>query len=477
MSGGLEMLDRSALRELHEKSRDGSLDTQAQFSEEANDLRNQFLRENRIAIVGGARTPFAKIGKQLAGYSTLDLGKHAVESLVEKMDLDPASIDEIVYGTVIQHPMSSNLAREIVNTSDRLSADTNAHAVSNNCITSVVAIDSVARGIALREIKTGIAGGSESSSNTPITFSKEALDFFKELQSAKGMFKKMALLRKYRPKFAIPVPPKAAEPATGLSMGQHCELSAQELGISRESQDDIAIRSHANAVRARAAGVFDDEIVPIGNVKGDTMIREYSEADLEKIRNMKPSGKFRLPDGLGVSHEYSNEARTLTAPNSTALTDGASAVCLMSESQARAEGREILGFIDGIEFASIEPMDGLLMAPGLALPKLFDRHNLAMGDVDRFEVHEAFGAQVEANRKIWREGWEKTGTNPLGEIPDDKLNVNGGSIAIGHPFAATGGRILHSLVNELRRSGADTGIVSVCAAGGMAAAMLVRRGD
>jgi acetyl-CoA acetyltransferase family protein len=259
----------------------------------------------------------------------------------------------------------------------------------------------------------------------------------------------------------MPLPPSPKEPSTGLTMGQHCEMSAKEFAIARQLQDQIALRSHQNAQRARDAGLLRQEIAPLAGVEHDNLVR--GDTSIEKLAKLKPV--FDRSEG-----------GTLTAGNSSALTDGASIVCLMSEAEARRQNREVLGFVERIQFSALDPSMGLLMAPGVALPKLMHEGNLTIGNVDRFEVHEAFAAQVAANMKIWQQGWDKVPSiRPIGQIPEEKLNVNGGSIALGHPFAATGGRLILSLVNELQRNKLRQGVISVCAAGGMACAMQITR--
>jgi acetyl-CoA acetyltransferase family protein len=259
----------------------------------------------------------------------------------------------------------------------------------------------------------------------------------------------------------LPIPPSPKEPSTGLTMGQHCEISTKEFKISRETQDTIALASHQNGARAQQQGYLSEEIIPLGGADKDNLIRGDTTAD--KLAKLKPVFDR-------------SEAGSITAGNASALTDGASVVCLMSEAEAAKQGREVLAFLDDVEYAALAPKDGLLMAPGLALPRLMHRNELSIDSVDRFEIHEAFGAQVAANLKVWKEGWTKfPELRPIGEIPNEKINVNGGSIAIGHPFAATGGRLLISAARELKRSGKKTAVLSVCAAGGMGCAMLLRR--
>lgn len=243
-------------------------------------------------------------------------------------------------------------------------------------------------------------------------------------------------------------------------MGEHTEITAKEYGITQGMQDALAYRSHINAAAARDAGKLGEEITPFAGISMDTGI--WDSITMERLSRSEP--KFDT-SGHG----------TITAGNSSKPTDGAAAVCLMSEEAAKAEGREVLAYVRGIEFAAIDPGDGLLMAPAVALPRLLHRHDRKASDIDLFEVHEAFGAQVEANRLLWEQGWEKYGVDPIGAVPDDKLNVNGGSIALGHPLAATGIRIVNALVNEMKRRDLKTGVVSACAAGWLAYAMYFER--
>ncbi|MCB0339112.1 MAG: acetyl-CoA C-acyltransferase, partial [Bdellovibrionales bacterium] len=285
---------------------------------------------------------------------------------------------------------------------------------------------------------------------------------FLKLARTRTIGEKLALLTQMKPKYIFPLPPSPKEPSTGLTMGQHMEITAKELGIKRLVQDEIALKSHKMAAKAQADGYMAEEIVGIGGVETDNLVR--SDTSLEKLSSLKPVFDR-------------SEAGTLTAGNSSALTDGASAVCLMSETEAKKRGLEILSFLEGVQFAAISPSDGLLMAPAVALPKLLSRYGLKVADIDLFEIHEAFGAQVAANFQAWEKGWQRGGENiaPIGVLPQDKTNINGGSIAIGHPFAATGGRLVTSLALSLKRKGLKRGIISVCAAGAMAAAVLLTR--
>ncbi|MBN8549519.1 MAG: acetyl-CoA C-acyltransferase [Deltaproteobacteria bacterium] len=413
----------------------------------------------RVAVVGGCRTPFVKAAGVFSSKYFLDLGIHVLAAAVKRSGLDPASIDEVAFSTVLYDPRLPNFAREMVLRSG-LPKTLSAHSISNNCISGLVAATFISEAIQSGRIKTGIAGGSESMSRPTLTLDPRAEAFFIRLAKARSLGDKLKLLAQFRPKYILPQAPSPKEPSTGLTMGQHCELTAKEFAIARELQDRIAFLSHQNAARAQEAGYFAAEIEALDGQSKDNIIR--ADTTLAKLAGLKPV--------------FDRSAQgTLTAGNSSPLTDGASAVILMAEAEAKRQGKEAMGFIDAIEFAAIDPSDGLLMAPGLALPRLMERNNLKIADVDIFEIHEAFGAQVAANLLVWEKGWAKyPSLKPIGKIPEEKINVNGGSIAIGHPFAATGGRLILSTVNELRRRKAKTGIISVCAAGAMACAMLVR---
>jgi acetyl-CoA acetyltransferase family protein len=390
----------------------------------------------------------------------MDLGVHVVKATVRRLSLSPSDIEEFIFGTVLVDPRASNFAREIIFRSG-LPRSITAHAVSNNCISGLVAATMLAEGIQSGRIKGGLAGGSESMSRPTLTLSPKGEDWFLGLARARTTGQKLQKLLGLRPKYLFPQAPSPKEPSTGLTMGQHCEITAKEFKISRSVQDAIALRSHQRAAAAQKSGFLSEEIEALGEVAADNFIR--ADTTLEKLGALKPAFD-RSPAG------------TLTAGNSSGLTDGASVVCLMAESLARAQGREILGFIRATEYASIAPDDGLLMAPAVALPRLLAKQRLTVGDIDCFEVHEAFAAQVAANMASWEKGWPKVkGADVIGAIPEEKWNVNGGSIAIGHPFAATGGRLILSALNHLKRTNKKRAAISVCAAGAMACAMLLER--
>ncbi len=414
----------------------------------------------KVAILGGRRTPFVKAGTSFKDVSLLDLAKLNVEGTVEALGLPVEQIEELVYGTVLLNPRYPNLAREIV-LRTKLSNQTNAHFVSNNCITGLVAASVLSDSIRSGRVSLGLAGGVEAMSKPTLTLSNQAEAFFLNFNYAKSLAEKLKLLSTFRPNFLFPKAPSPKEPSTGLTMGQHCELTTKEFNISREAQDHLALNSHLNASKAISDNLFQDEILPVGKVTADNLVR--GNTTMEKLSALKPVFDR-------------SERGTLTAGNSSALTDGASCFCLASEEKARELGREPIAFIEDIQFAAINPNDGLLMAPALAMNQLFEKNNLTMDQVDLFEVHEAFAAQVLANMDVWENSWYKfPQLKKLGKIPVEKLNLNGGSLALGHPFAATGGRLIISLANELKRKNLKTGVISVCAAGAMAAAVLIKR--
>ncbi|MEY4668159.1 MAG: hypothetical protein RL518_858 [Pseudomonadota bacterium] len=412
----------------------------------------------RVAIVGGVRTPFVKAAGVFSKYSALDLGKHVVVGCIEKLGLDPSVVEELYFGTVLLDPRIPNMAREIVLRSG-LPKTIDGHFIANNCITGLVAASAAVDAIASGRISCAIVGGSESMSQPTLTFPRKGERFFISMAKARSLGAKMALLASFRPGFLAPQAPSPKEPSTGLTMGQHCELMAQEFKISREDQDQIACASHQRASEARSAGFLAEQILPLGGISEDNLVRP--DTSMSALAALKPV--------------FDRSARgTITAGNASALTDGASAVVLMSEDLARRQNREILGFIDSIQFASVPPGDGLLMAPALALPRLLKRHNLQFRDIDLFEIHEAFAAQVLCNMKVWRDGWSRYPTTEVrGEIPGEKMNVAGGSIALGHPFAATGGRLMLTICQALRQRKQSRGAISICAAGGGAGAMIV----
>ncbi len=411
----------------------------------------------RIAIVGGRRTPFVKAGTVFRKQSPLELARHSVNGLLKGLDLEGDEVDELAFGIVTLDPGVPHMAREVVFQS-RLPTQVRAVTLTDNCITGLTAMAAIHDAIVGGRARCGIAGGVESMSNPALRFSKKASRIFMDANSAKTFGKRLGLFAKLRPRDFAPNPPSLAEPSTGLSMGEHTELMVKEWKIPRQAQDEIALASHQNAHRATVAGYLTSEIYPLGGVDRDLMIR--SETSLEKLGKLRPVFD-RSAEG------------TLTAGNSSPLTDGAAALLLMSEDKAREAGREVLATIKGFEFVGIHPDDGLLMGPGIAVPRLLQRLGLTLEDIDLVEIHEAFGGQVLCNLAAWETGWKEPA---IGTVDRAKLNVLGSSLAIGHPFAATGIRIATTLANEMKRRDARYGLISICGAGATAGAMVLERG-
>ena len=410
----------------------------------------------RVAVVGGARTPFAKAATRFKSYSALDLAMHSIDGLLEKHKIDPASIEELVYGIVTVNPRIPHLAREAV-LRGTLRDETRALTVTDNCITGLSAIKIVHDEIVAGRAEVGIAGGVESMSNPAVQFNARASRILLDAAAARSMSARLKQLFKLRPRDFWPAPYAVAEPSTGLTMGEHVELMVKEWGVDRVEQDTVAYRSHMNAHAATEDGRLTAEIHPLDGVDRDLTIRPTTTmAQLAK-----------LPPVFDRS-----AAGSLTAGNSSPLTDGAASVLLMSEARARKEGYEPLAYLAAFEVAALDPRDGLLMGPGLTVPRLLRRTGLTLADLDIIEMHEAFGGQIVCNLRAWEQGWKEPA---IGAVDKEKLNPLGSSIAVGHPFAATGIRIVTTLANEMKRREAKYGLVSICGAGATAAAMLLER--
>lgn len=412
--------------------------------------------DTKVAIVGGARTPFAKAGGELSDVSALDLAIHSVNGALQKLDLEPDLVDKLAYGTVIVDPAVPHFARE-VNFGSYLPANVRAVTVGDNCITGTSAIASVHDSIALGRAEVGIAGGVESTSNPPVLYTPEGGRLFLQLARRKSLADRLRVMTRFRPRHFKPWSYGVAEPSTGLTMGQHTEITVKEWGISRTEQDEIAYRSHANAWNATVEGKLTGEIHPLNGIDRDMIIRP--DTSPEKLAQLKPVFD-RSASG------------TLTAGNSSPLTDGAAAVVLMSEQRAREMGYEPLAFIRDFINVGVHPDDGLLMGPGVAVPRLLARNQLELADIDIVEMHEAFAGQVAANLKAWEQGWKEPA---IGTADRRKLNPQGSSIAIGHPFAATGARIAMTVAHQMQRADARLGLISICGAGATAVAMLLER--
>lgn len=417
----------------------------------------------RVCVIGGVRTPFCRSNTLYADLTNLDLMTAALGGLVERYDLEGVHIDEVVGGAVVTHSKDWNLAREAV-IGSKLAPSTPGITMMQACGTSLQAAMGIAAKIATGQIESGIAAGSDTVSDAPIVFSRKFAQRLVGLNKARSWKDRLSLFKGFGFGELAPQPPKTSEPRTGLSMGQHCELMAQKWGISRKEQDQLAFNSHKNAARAYRDGFMEDLIVPCAGVFRDNNLR--ADIDLSKIATLK-NAFDKSPKG------------TLSAANSTPLTDGASAVLLASEDWALARGLPILAYLTGAQHTAIDFVagEGLLMAPAIAVSKLLDKAGLTLRDFDYYEIHEAFAAQVLCTLKAWESEEfcrEKLGRDmPLGSIDREKLNVNGSSIAFGHPFAATGGRILASLAKTLAPQNGARGLISICTAGGMGVAAIL----
>lgn len=418
----------------------------------------------RVAIVDGCRTPFAKSGTDFRRLSAVDLGKVAVRELINRANLNPNDIDHLVYGTVVQSVQEPNIAREVALGSG-IPPTVPAFTVGRACASANQAITSGAEHIALGLADVVIAGGAESLTDVPVLFSDEMRDALVALSKAKKPGDRLKAMAGIRPSHLKPIAPAIAEPTTGLTMGESAERMAQENGISREAQDRWALRSHQLAAAATADGRLTREIATVF-VDGTAITRDNgirADTSLEKLASLKPV--------------FDRRYGTITAGNASPLTDGASAVLLMSEDRARSLGYTPLGYIRAYAYAALDPADQLLQGPVFAAPVTLERAGLSMKDIDLLDMHEAFAAQVLSNmswfesKKVARERLGRS--SPIGLPDEERINVMGGSIAIGHPFGATGGRITVTLLNELKRRSRQFGLITVCAAGAMGFAMVV----
>ncbi|WP_440875525.1 acetyl-CoA C-acyltransferase FadI [Thalassotalea sp. PLHSN55] len=420
----------------------------------------------RIAIVAGLRTPFAKQATAFHGVPAVDLGKIVVNELMQKHGVDPAIVDQLVFGQVVQMPEAPNIAREIV-LGTGMNVHTDAYSVSRACATSFQSTVNVAESIMAGTADVGIAGGADSSSVAPIGVSKKFARTLLDLSKTKTMSQKFALIRKLSFKDILPVPPAVAEYSTGLSMGQTAEQMAKTHGITREEQDALAHRSHTLATENWAKGNLADEVMTAhsepykGFIDKDNCFRDNSV--LESYAKLKPV--------------FDRKHGTVTAANSTPLTDGGAAILLMREGRAKELGYTPLGYIKSYGFSAIDVWEDMLMGPSYATPIALKRAGMNLADLDLIEMHEAFAAQTLANVKMFASqkfAREKLGQDQaIGDIDMAKFNVMGGSLAYGHPFAATGARLIVQTLNELKRRGGGVGLTTACAAGGLGAAMIV----
>lgn len=423
------------------------------------------MYQKKVAIIAGSRTPFVKSMTNYQGASNQDLLSCAFNDLVSKTNLQGKLLGDVVAGTVMNHPFDWNLSREVVLGSE-LSPETPGLNIQRACGTGLEAANLVALKIASGQIDSGIAGGSDTNSDIPLIGQRKLTHFLIKLQNAKSLPDKLKVLAGFNPKLLKPQIPAVKEPRTGLSMGEHAELMVKEWNISREEQDDLAYRSHQNAAKAYEEGFHDDLLVSFKGVKKDTITRK--ETTKEKLAKLR------------AAFDKSDKG-TLTAGNSTPLTDGASAVLLGSEKWASENNLEPLAYLVDCEVAAVNFVDGagLLMAPTLAVARLLERNKFSLQDFDYYEIHEAFAGQVLCTLKAWESdeyckknlGVEKA----LGSIDQSKMNIKGGSLALGHPFAATGGRILATAGKILKEKGSGCILISICTAGGMGVAAIVER--
>ena len=421
---------------------------------------------DRIAIVDGLRTPFAKQATAYHGIPAVDLGKIVVSELLAKSGIDPKHIDQLVFGQVVQMPEAPNIAREIV-LGTGMNVSTDAYSVSRACATSFQAVANVAESIMSGMVQVGIAGGADSSSVLPIGVSKRLARALVDVNKARTLSQRLSIFSKLKLRDLLPVPPAVAEYSTGLRMGDTAEQMAKSHNISRAQQDELAHRSHTLAAQAWEQGYLSSQVMA-------AQIPPYREV-LQKDNNIRLNSEISQYAKLRPA--FDRKHGTVTAATSTPLTDGAAAILMMSESRARELGLEPLGYLKSFAFAAIDVWEDMLLGPAYATPLALDRAGLTLGDLDLIDMHEAFAAQTLANIKMLASdefAREKLGrSQAVGEIDWDKFNVLGGSLAYGHPFAATGARMITQTLHELRRRGGRYGLTTACAAGGLGAAMIL----
>ena len=422
---------------------------------------------HRVAIVAGVRTPFARSGTALKGYTAIELGQFAVAELMQRTGLDGSLVDLLVMGTVLPSVTAPNLAREIA-LLPHFPRTVQAYTVGRACASANQAITDAADQIALGHAEIAIAGGAESLTQVPILHSRGMSDALVAASKAKTLSQRLAAFAALRPRDLVPITPAIAEPSTGETMGQSADKMAKLNGISREAQDRFALRSHQHAAAGTADGRLTAEIAPVPVSPDDALLAAdngiRADTSYEQLAALRPV--------------FDRSYGTVTAGNASPLTDGAAAVLLMSEARAKALGYTPLAYIRSYAYAAVDPAEQLLQAPVLAAPIALRRAGLTLGDCDLVDMHEAFAAQVLSNvqglaSKAWaaRAGFSEA----TGEIDETRLNVLGGSLSIGHPFGATGARILTTLCHELARRDGQFGMLTVCAAGGMGHAMIVER--
>lgn len=423
---------------------------------------------DRVVVVEGVRTPFVRAYTDFAELTALDLSRIVTSELIARAGIDPEEVDEVIMGTVLPSPHAPNLARETVLATD-LPKSIPGFTLGRACASSAQSVISAAEGILRGEYDTVIAGGAESMSNVPVPYSKNVIDALMTLSKAKSFPAKMKALSSINLESLLPQPPAIAESATGKTMGQHAEIMARINGITRQEQDEFTVASHRNAARAREEGKTREEVMTVypapkfKPVSQDSFVR--SDTTVEKLAELKPV--------------FDKTYGTLTAGNSSGLTDGAAVVLLMRESKARELGLKPLAAVTGWSTTALDPDDQLLLGPALCVPEILDAAGLTLEEIDLIDIHEAFAAQVLAVVKSLESpefakkylGREQI----VGKVDREKLNVNGGSVSLGHPFGATGARMVIGMARELQRRQADRALLALCAAGGMGTALLLER--
>ncbi len=420
----------------------------------------------KVAVVAGNRIPFARQDKTYRHASNSDMLTAALNGLVDRTGLGGQEVGEVVAGAVLKHARDWNMVREVV-LGSKLAPTTPAYDIQQACGTGLEAAILVGNKIALGQIDAGIAGGVDTASDAPLAVNDKLRNVLLDLNRAKTYPDRLKVLARVRPKDVVPEIPRNAEPRTGKSMGDHAALTALEWGITREAQDELAYNSHINLAKSYDRGFQNDLITPYLGLETDQNLRP--DTTLEKL------AKLRTVYGKG-------ETATMTAGNSTPLTDGASAVLLSTDEWAEEHGLRPLAYLTHSQTAAVDYVkgaEGLLMAPAYAVPRMLARAGLTLQDFDYYEIHEAFASQVLSTLKAWEDPIfckERLGLDaPLGEIDRDKLNVNGSSLAAGHPFAATGGRIVAALAKQLDENGGGRGLISICAAGGQGVVAILEK--
>ncbi|MEV6691139.1 acetyl-CoA C-acetyltransferase [Micromonospora sp. NPDC051196] len=425
----------------------------------------------RVAVIGGNRIPFARSNSRYASASNSDMLGAALDGLIARFGLAGQQVGEVVAGAVLKHSKDFNLTREVV-LGSKLDPRTPAYDIQQACGTGLEAAILVANKIALGQIEVGIAGGVDTTSDAPLAINEDLRRTLLQLNSARTLGERLKIAAKLRPGQPFkPEIPRNAEPRTGLSMGEHAAQTALRWNVDRQAQDELALRSHQRLAAAYDRGFFDDLMTPYLGLTRDQNLR--ADTTLEKLGTLKPVFGAKGPDA---------ERATMTAGNSSPLTDGASTVLLASEQWAAEHNLPVLAWFSWSETAAVDFVhgdEGLLMAPTYAVPRLLARAGLTLQDFDYYEIHEAFASQVLATLAAWESPEfckDKLGLDaPLGAIDTDKLNVNGSSLAAGHPFAATGGRIVATLAKLLAQKGSGRGLISICAAGGQGVTAILER--